>query len=442
MKYKKVGNKLYLVKDNGEVTSIEVTQEQIDAQKLEEVKETDPKAGDEADADAELAKVENDLKEFVVSNVKSKVSEAMKNLGSIKGLDKDIKSAMAEAFKGADEKKASFSADEEGKKSISAEDVMKGLKSVKGSGVGSTFSFSADSVKTLSELNSLTGNVILEDRKTDIVRENVRPIFLEQIVNVSSTGSDKISYVEATDQSGKPATTAELAKFPEEDFEFNTFQAPVKKISVMHKASNEILEDAPQLVSKVREWLNEDMNIEAENKMLFGTGASGEFTGIFSIAPTFAAGNFTNTVLKANEFDVLRVAIQQIVNASKSRYMPNAILMNPEDVAKMDLIKNSQESYVLPPFITADKTTVRGVRIIENPAIPAGEFLVGDFNKANLANRRGLSMQVATENVDDFEKDMISIRLSRRFAFYVRNNDIGAFVKGVFATAITALDNA
>lgn len=438
MKYKKVGNKLFLVKDNGEVTQIEVTQEQVDAQKLEEVKET-PK--DEAPKDEDLAKAENELKEFVVSTVKGKISDVVKDIQGIKSLDKDIKQSLADAFK-SEAPKNHFSADEDGKKSVTAEDVMKGLKSVKGSGVGSTYTFSADSEKALSELNSLTGNVILEDRKTDIVRENVRPIFLEQIVNVSATGSDKISYVECTDETGTPLTTAEMAKFPEKDFEFNTFQAPVKKISVMHKASNEILEDAPQLVSKVREWLNEDMNVEAENKMLFGTGASGEFTGIFAIAPTFAAGNFTNTVLKANEFDVLRVAIQQIVNASKSRYMPNAILMNPEDVAKMDLVKNSQESYVLPPFITADKTTVRGVRIIENPAIPAGEFLVGDFNKANLANRRGLSMQVATENVDDFEKDMISIRLSRRFAFYVRNNDIGAFVKGVFATAITALDNA
>lgn len=434
MKYTKIKGKFYLVKDNGEVTNVELTAEQV----ANATEVTAP--ADDTNTDAtDLEKVEDELKSFISSSVKESVGKAVKSINNIKNLDVDVKTAISEAFKGTTETKSMF-ATEDGKKSLTAEEVRAGLKGVTAA-LGSTFSFQVEDVKALSELNSLTGEIIQPERLPEIVRPNVRPTFFEQLCSVTSTTSNKVTYVEATDETGAPATTAEMTKFPEKDFEFAVFEAPVRKITVMNKASNEILEDAPQLVGKVRQWLNEDMNLATEDKFLFGAGGANDFQGIFGIAPSFnvTGTRFAASVVTPNELDVLRVALQQIANASKTRYMATEILMNPEDVTALDLIKKADGSYILAPFTTAEKTTVKGVRIVENPAIPAGQFLVGDFSKANIANRRGLTMQVATENVDDFEKDMISIRLSRRSAFYIRNNDLGAFVKGVFADAITAI---
>lgn len=435
MKYKKINGKFFLVKD-GVVTATEVTEEIIAASNAtEEVTATEPAPADDTtseDSAVEVAKM-------LSKSVKAEAQKIASELGNIKGLNESMKAEMKSIFAGAEVKNSGFTSGE-GKslKSLSAKEVVEGFKSVKGQ-MNTSFSVDFSDVKTLSEINSLTGNVILEDRKTDITRAPVRPTFIQDLITSETTGSDKVTYVEAVTEAGNPAVTAELALIPEKDYEFAVFETPVRKIGVTHKASNEILEDAPQLYSKVKSWLNEDMMLKAENEILFGSGLAGQFTGLMTVSPTFAAGAFAGTVTAPNEFDVIRVAANQIKTASKMRYMPSAIVMNPEDVTKMDLVKDANNNYIMPPFVTADKTVIKGIVVVENPAITAGEFLMGDFRKAVKATRRGLNMQVSTENENDFVKDMVTIRLTERFAFYVRNNDIGAFVKGKFATAIAAL---
>lgn len=435
MKYKKINGKFYLVKDNGEVTNVEVTQEQIDASNATEV--TEPAKADEG----EVEKAAEDLKNFVANEVKTSVGKAVKNIENIKGIDATVKQAIVDGFKGAETKTIVFSAGEDGTKSLEVADVLKGLADVK-TAQGKSFTFTVANAKAISELESLTGNVIPEDRQAGIERAPVRPTFLESLITVSNTVSNKVTYVECIGEDGEPATTAEMAKFAEKDYEFGVFGSDVIKVTVMNKASTEITEDAPQLVSKIREWLAEDLSLKMEDKILLGAGGSGEFLGIKEIATTFNAGNFAGKVEEANRFDVVRVAAQQITKASKKRFVPTHVLVNPEDATFMDLTKNANGTYALPPFISADRTVIKNVQVVETPAIAEGEFIIGDFRKANLANRRGLTIQVATENADDFEKDMLTVRLSRRAAFYVRNNDNGAFVKGNFATAITAINKA
>ena len=79
------------------------------------------------------------------------------------------------------------------------------------------------------------------------------------------------------------------------------------------------------------------------------------------------------------------------------------------------------------------------MKVIGTTLVAEGDFLVGDLTKLHMRNRRGLTIQVATENADDFVKDLITLRVTRRFAVYAKNNDSGAFVKGTFAAAVTLM---
>jgi len=130
----------------------------------------------------------------------------------------------------------------------------------------------------------------------------------------------------------------------------------------------------------------------------------------------------------------------EIVVAGKGKFRATEIVLSPVDATALDLEKGTDGHYIMPPFASADRSVIKGVSVMENTGITSGTFLVGDFTKLHVANRRGLSLQVATENQDDFEKDMITMRLSRRLASYIRTNEIGAFVQGDFASAITALE--
>ena len=405
-----------------------------DGEKIEAPEGTEEfTAEDEAAAEAGTSKDDgglDELKSFIAKTAKSQAQEVIKTLDLAGAFKSENRKALAEALT------AHVKGEEA--KGLDIEAIKKGFAFAK-SGVGKSHEIE---LKSLSELSSLTGEVILEDRKEGISRDAVESPFVEELATTGTTNSDKVTWVEVLTETGSPATTAELAKFPEKDYTFGVESAEVYKVAVMSKASNEILEDAPQLVSFVRSSLIEDLQIKFDNELLTGNGVN-KFTGILTFAPVFTGGALANTFTAgtANKFDVLRIAIMEIMVAGKvKKFTPTAIVLNPVDATSLDLEKGSDGHYVMPPFTTADRTVIKGVRVIENTTITAGTFLVGDFRKLVIANRRGLSLQVATENVDDFEKDMISMRLSRRAASYVRTNDIGAFVRGNFATAITAIE--
>jgi len=385
---------------------------------------------DEADEAVEESGAADELKAFITKTAKEQAQAVLKSLNLGGTFMAESRKALVDALKG------SVAGTED--KGLDLEAIKKGFALVKG-GVGKSHEIE---LKTLSELNSLTGEVILEDRQSEITRDPVETPFIEELATTGTTGSDKVTWVEVLSETGEPATTAELAKFPEKNYTFGVQSAEVYKVAVMSKASNEILEDAPQLVSFVRSSLVEDLRIKFDNELLTGNGV-GKFTGILTTAPTFTGGGLAGTFEAgtANKFDVLRAAIAEIAIAGKGKFQATAICLNHIDAAGLDLEKGSDGHYVMPPFTTAERTVIKGVRIVENTTIVAGSFLIGDFRKMVVANRRGLSLQVATENVDDFEKDMISMRLSRRAASYVRTNHVGAFLTGTFAAGITALED-
>lgn len=422
MKYKMINGKKYLVDTMGNLIK-GADGENVEAP--ESVTEEHVDAPDNDDDDATDDEDMKELKALVRKTAGANAKEFIKSLDMGGEFASEMRKAYAEAIAGKTTEQ----------KALDVEAISKGFKSAT-KAIGHSYEVE---VKTLSELNSLTGEVIEEDRRPEIDALVKRNIFLEEIANVSNTASNKVTWVEVLAETGSPATTAELAKFPEKNYTFKVASAEVYKVAVMGKASNEILEDGPQLVAFMQNELLGDLKIKFEDELLSGDGVD-KFNGIFNVAPAFETGGPFEDFFpagKSNRLDVLRIAASQITTAGKGkkRYVPNAIFMSPTDATTLDLIKGDDDHYVLAPFTNNERTQVKGITIIENPAIPEGSFLMGDFTKMHIANRRGYSVQVATENVDDFEKDMISVRLSRRAAMYVKTNDNGAFVYGDFGNA-------
>lgn len=421
MKYKTINGIKYLVDTTGAIMK--------DAQGADVVVD-EATAGSMTEFVAEETNINNEdvatLKAYIKTLATEEATEAVKALKLGKDFSIEVQKAMAEVL---------VSAGKEVTTDMNAKmkTLTDGLGKVK-SKAGASFEFD---VKSLSELSSLTGEVIVPERDTDITRTSVRESLLETMADSGGTSSNKVTWTEVLTETGAPATTAELATFAEKDYTFGIYSAPVLKVTVMSKHSTEILEDMPELVNAVRAMVQEDLNLKVEDKLYSGAGGA-DFTGVRTNAVAFAAGTIVIGAT-ANNFDVLRVALQQIEVVGKGKFKPNMILMNPVDVAKMELTKDTTGNYVMPPFTTSERTTIKGVRIVPTTLVTAGDFLVGDFTKLHIRNKRGFNIQVATENGTDFEKDILTIRASRRLAVYMRVNEYGAFVKGTFATAITDL---
>lgn len=333
----------------------------------------------------------------------------------------------------------------EGEKStLDVDAIKKGLADLHGH-QRNTFSFEITSkadldylAKVTSEGGSLTDVTLPLPDNAVIERAPQRPPFIEQIADViPNMQGDNLVYVEVVNESGAPALTAELATIPEKDFKFQEFKAPLKKIAVVNKHSVELLQDAPQLVAAIKRMLVEDVNRVTDGELLSGSGTGGHLSGILTVASELDDTEVgTKRVAFANLADVIRVAITK-VNAAGFR--ANYVILNPEDADALDLTKDESGQYVLPPFRSADGQTIRGARIIENTGIPAGEFLVGDFTRLHVGTKGGVEIEMTNSDGTDFVKDILTVKVRRRVAAYVRQNDNGAFWTGDIADVIDAL---
>lgn len=328
--------------------------------------------------------------------------------------------------------------------SFNADEVLKGLEDVKTkSGTSMVFEIkSAEDLKVLQKSVSktdLTGDVILPDLQPGVERAPVREVFIEQIADTQETTSDYVSYVEVVTETGAPATTAELAAIPEKDFTFQEFKKPVQKIAVINKHSVEILSDGPELVSAIKGFLAEDLNIVTDGQLLSGNGTAPNLQGVLGVATDLNTEIGTQILVGATHADVLRIGMTKIRVAGKGKFRPTHIILNPVDVEALELTKASDGQYVLPPFVTSDGMRIGGATVIENTAITAGTFLMGDFRKLHIRRKGGVEVEITNSDADDFTKDIVTFKIRRRLVSYVKANDNGAFRTGTFATIKTNL---
>jgi hypothetical protein len=117
--------------------------------------------------------------------------------------------------------------------------------------------------------------------------------------------------------------------------------------------------------------------------------------------------------------------------------------MHPTDVTKLKVVKlsSSDKRYVDRLQTIAGELLMDGVPIIPTTLISVGEYLLGSFDLATLYTKGDMSISIGLD-ADDFTKNLRTILIEVRAALIVKNNDRTAFVKGVFATDMAALETA
>tara|TARA_R110002050_G_scaffold12524_7_gene41074 strand:- start:15444 stop:16676 length:1233 start_codon:yes stop_codon:yes gene_type:complete len=283
------------------------------------------------------------------------------------------------------------------------------------------------------------GTVGLSSLESGLSRVVRRRPFLREIVNVAGTTSKYVVWIEqANPDPGAAGMTAEGAAKTQTDFDLVEKSAEVKKISAYIKVSKEMIADIPFMEGEINNELMELVELKLDEQILTGNGTGTNLSGLAANATAWAAGNFANAINEANNSDVLRVGMAQMSNLN---FNPSHILMNPEDVASMELTKTTTGEYTYPMFVpNADGITrVKGVPVIENPGVAADTFYILDSSKSNLRVREDMNIQVGYVN-DDFTKNLVTILCECRATHFVKTNDYGAVIDGVFSTSKAALE--
>lgn len=276
------------------------------------------------------------------------------------------------------------------------------------------------------------GQIVAPDRLPGIDAQPKQRLFIRDLIAPGRTASNTIYWVQQTGFTNNAKAVAENTTKPYSEIAFAEKITPVRTIAHLFKAAKQILDDMPQLQSTIDAELRYGLKYVEEQEILFGDGTGAHLEGIIPQASAYAAAF---EVANQNGIDDLRLAMLQ---AQLARFPASGHVLHFVDWAKIELTKDTLGRYILANPAALTGPTLWGLPVVATEAAAfLGKFLTGAFNAgAQIFDREDANVVISTENADDFEKNMISIRCEERLALAVKRPE--AFVYGTFTAPATA----
>ncbi|GAA4299418.1 phage major capsid protein [Nibribacter koreensis] len=299
-----------------------------------------------------------------------------------------------------------------------------------------TLAFDQKAVGDMLVGTSLGTGVMQPNLRAGVVERQAYFNHVRDFMTVRPTSSPIIHYIQENGGEGSPTTVAEGALKPQIDYDLVLKTAEIKKIAAHLRLSEEMIEDVPYITNYVTTRGAEDLRLVEDAQILYGSGTGSDLRGLNLDAVAFARPAGIGTIANATIADIVRVAMAQI---RIGRYRATAIMLNPIDVAVLELTKDAQGGYL---FVnTANQgavSTIWRLPIIETDAVTAGSFFIGDFtNGAELYDRKALNVRFYDQDRDNAIRNMVTIVIEERLGLATIRP--ASFVKGTFAAARTAL---
>ena len=306
------------------------------------------------------------------------------------------------------------------------------------------FSFEIKAAGDMTNAN-ITGGVVPQAQRLEGINDVAeRMTITYPLIPKLNTAANTIEWVYETGQDGTIDGTGEGLAKDQIDNDFVVTSVALVKRAAYFKVSTEMLDDATFMSGWLRNKLIVRLLLDVDSQCLNGNGTAPNLKGIVSYATAFSPGSFAtggaNAVDSANNADVLVVAMNQIKLANQGT-QALTIQMNPTDAAALKTIKltATDKRYVDRLLQVGSTLMLDGTPILENNDITIGSYLIGDFSKATIVQKSGITVEVGLDG-SDFTKNMRTILAEWRGQLFVQNNDTTAFVKGVFATDAAAID--
>lgn len=273
---------------------------------------------------------------------------------------------------------------------------------------------------------NVPGNIVAPDRLPGIDTAPKQRLFIRDLIAPGTTASNTIYWVQQTGFTNNAAAVAENTTKPYSNIEFAEKITPVRTIAHLFKASKQILDDLAQLQSQVDAEMRFGLKYVEEQEILFGDGTGAHLEGIIPQASAFSAAF---QVENQNGIDDLRLAMLQ---AQLARFPASGHVLHFIDWAKIELTKDTLGRYILANPAALTGPTLWGLPVVATETTAfQGKFLTGAFSAgAQIFDREETNVVISTENADDFEKNMITIRCEERLALAVKRPE--AFVYGSF----------
>lgn len=270
------------------------------------------------------------------------------------------------------------------------------------------------------------GDLVEKTRLPGVVALPQRRMTVRDLIAPGQMDGSTLEYVKETGFTNNAGMVSETVKKPESTLKFDLVTTSARVIAHYMKASRQILSDASQLASIIDNRLRYGLAYKEEQQLLTGDGTGQNLLGIIPQATAFSAPfdpAGTETVI-----DSLRLALLQ---SELAEFASTGIVLNPTDWARIELLKDTTGRYIIGNPQGTLAPTLWGRPVVATQAISVDKFLCGAFQQgAQVFDRWQARVEVATENEDDFVKNMVTILAEERLALAVYRPE--AFVYGDF----------
>lgn len=272
-------------------------------------------------------------------------------------------------------------------------------------------------------------SLVPSQRIPGIISPYDRELRVRDVIGSAKTTAGSVEYVKETGYTNNAAMVAETTLKPRSDLTFDMTSATVRTLAHTFKISRQMLDDVPALAAYIGLRGTYGLKFVEEAQILKGDGSGQNLLGLLPQAALFAP---TWTAQDETPIDRLLQAISQ---AEDAEIAVNAIVLNRRDWRKIIGTKDNEGRYIAAqsPF-GLQAPLLWNLPVVATNAMTPGTFLTGAFGEgAQIFDRLEVEVMISTENTDDFEKNMATIRIEERLAFAVYRPE--AFVTGALNAA-------
>lgn len=273
--------------------------------------------------------------------------------------------------------------------------------------------------ETTQASNSATRTSLAQPYEAGIVTDPRQVLAIESLfgkINIDVNAYQYIKYgFTTTETATGPAVVSEGSAKPESNYSGTIETGTIKTLAHWTKMTEQMIADNGNIVTFINDDMQYQLNKVIDAQIVNGTG-SGQLKGLS------ASGNYTDYITGAG-IDTGDTVIDLILKVKTKMEAANirniSLLLNPVDWCKVLCSKNVNKDYLIPGIVDIPQQRIWGVPVILSGSVTSGKFHMGNFYEGGkIFERQGVTVEMARSG-DDFEKNLMTLRVERRMDFAV-----------------------
>lgn len=273
--------------------------------------------------------------------------------------------------------------------------------------------------ETTQASNSATRTSLAQPYEAGIVTDPRQVLAIESLfgkINIDVNAYQYIKYGFTTTLTATgPAVVSEGSAKPESNYSGIIKTGTIKTLAHWTKMTEQMIADNGNIVTFINDDMQYQLNKVIDAQIVNGTG-SGQLEGLS------ASGNYTDYITGAG-IDTGDTVIDLILKVKTKMEAANirniSLLLNPVDWCKVLCSKNVNKDYLIPGIVDIPQQRIWGVPVILSGSVTSGKFHMGNFYEGGkIFERQGVTVEMARSG-DDFEKNLMTLRVERRLDFAV-----------------------